>query len=35
MPDPDRWTCARCGNRYPVPSMARLCESTHDDQEPQ
>lgn len=31
----DPWTCAVCGARYPVQSMARLCESTHDNQEPQ
>lgn len=34
MPDPDPWTCATCRTPYPIRSLARLCEATHETHEP-
>lgn len=28
-PPPDPWRCAWCGTHYPVPVLARDCETRH------
>ena len=33
MTHDDQWTCGYCGSTYVVPSLARDCETRHENNE--
>jgi hypothetical protein len=33
MAEPDRYSCSVCGETYVVPTLAVLCEASHEQDE--